>query len=130
MKTYLINQMLTTRRVEEIFINKDNKCWYLDVKISFDGSAYSLDDDYSIIIFGFFLKFRTWEVSTTDSFKNGCKYGKFSIPRKKNWSEQEWEEKRLDSEISSFSVMREKEVDCRRDLCTQITLLGHRWLYV
>lgn len=45
MKTYLINQVLTARGVEEIFINRDNKCWYLDKKIFFDGSAYGFDDD-------------------------------------------------------------------------------------
>ena len=45
MKTQLINQVLTARGVEEIFINRDNKCWYLDMKIFFDGSAYSFDDD-------------------------------------------------------------------------------------
>lgn len=61
--------MLTTRRVEEIFINKDNKCWYLDVKIFFDGSAYSLDDDYSIIIFlkyFYLLRFKFYSFTKFD----------------------------------------------------------------
>lgn len=44
-KTNQINQVLIARRAEEIFINRYNKCWYLDKKIFFLTAQLIPDDN-------------------------------------------------------------------------------------